>query len=403
MQPSKYRKGLRKAAAAAVFFALVSVSPSALFAASPEEETKPTWNLSFGYTSDYWRTLDGGLDTGDVFIGLGELVVDWEKASSGLRSKLHLIHTDGNSFSELVGDTHVISNIEADRATRVIEAWVEYAPSSDDRSIKFGLYDLNTEFDVSEVAGTLINSTFGIGIDFAQSGLSGPSIFPHTGLALRGRWRLGPRWLLQGVVIDGNPADTHSPRKFASVHIDSDEGLLLVGELEYRTDSWRTVVGHWRYSAKFDEFSGIADGSSRQSRRNSGTYGFVEGPIRQFDDRRLLAVLRLGTANPKFNIISSTIQAAMVLERPWLRREGESLSMGVAHARNGGPARRLAAVNGRVMLIHETVVELAWRVPISERIVLQPDLQFVLNPGAVDHGDNVWAGGVRIEVDLSPR
>jgi len=392
---------MRVCTAAVITICTMAAEP--LSAGNPAEKAAPEWDVSLGYTADYWRNLEGGLRTDDVFIGLAALDIGWKSASGDLRSKVQVIHSNGNSFAEIVGETNLISNIEADRATRLLEAWLEYAPNDGDRSVKLGLYDLNSEFDVSEVGGALINSTFGIGIDLAQSGVSGPAIFPWGGFAIRGRWRFDDRWMLQSALIDGAPADPDSPRKFASFDLDSDQGALWIAELEHRAAQWRAVIGHWRYSARFDEFDGLADGSSKKSRRNSGTYGLIEGPIRHFDDRRLLAVLRLGEANPQFNGIDSTIQAALVLERPWLRRDGEHVAMGVAYARNGGPARRLAAAAGDALLAKETIIEVSWRVPISERISLQPDLQYVIDPGSASDVDDAFAVGLRVEFDLTIR
>ncbi|MFM7396694.1 MAG: carbohydrate porin [Gammaproteobacteria bacterium] len=371
---------------AAVLVSATGGYPAELFSEDAAGDSTPSWHVSLGYTSDLWRNAEGGQKTGDTVLGNAELVVEWEGAPGGLRSRVHVIHNNGKSFSELVGDSHVVSNIEADRATRLLEGWVEYAPESDDRSIKVGLYNLNTEFDASEVGGALINSTFGIGVDAAQSGVSGPSIFPYTGLALRGRWRFDERWLLQGVVIDGVPVDPESLRKFVSLKLGSNEGALWVAELEQKAGDWRFVMGHWRYT----------------SEGNAGTYGFVEGSLWQSGDRRLLGMLRLGAAMPKFNTIGSTVQAALVLERPWLRREGEHLALGIAYARNGRPARRLLAAQGETLLSNETVIELTWRVPIAERVALQPDVQYILNPGSLAGVSDALAFGLRIELDLTP-
>lgn len=378
----------------------LSALASKAVAEEASSDTAPSWNVSLGYTSDFWRSLGGGRETGARFIGHAELVLDWVGASD-LRGRVHVIDNDGKSFSELVGDTHAISNIEADRATRILEAWLEYAPGSEDRSLKFGLYDLNSEFDVSEVGGALINSTFGVGVDVAQSGVAGPSIFPYTGLAMRARWRIDERWMLQGVVIDGVPKDLKSPRKLASLKLDSDEGALWVAELEHRAERWRAVIGHWRYTAPFEELDGLTVEHFRSSRGNSGTYGFVEGPIWQAGDRRLLAMLRLGAAEPRFNMIGSTSQAALVLERPVFRKEGEHIALGVAHARNGGAARRLADVYDDGLLKSETVIELTWRLPVHERLVLQPDIQYIVNPGSIPGVAGALAIGLRFEFDLS--
>lgn len=40
-------------------------------------DTAPSWSLSLGYTSDFWRNLDGGLESGARSIGMAEFVVDW--------------------------------------------------------------------------------------------------------------------------------------------------------------------------------------------------------------------------------------------------------------------------------------------------------------------------------------
>ena len=69
-------------------------------------------------------------------------------------------------------------------------------------SIKFGLYDLNSEFDAIEAAALFINPSHGIGPDFSQSGRNGPSIFPLTSLALRADYKLDDHWLVRAVILD---------------------------------------------------------------------------------------------------------------------------------------------------------------------------------------------------------
>lgn len=372
-------------------------------AESTDIKDEKSWNAAITYTGDLWRNTQGGIEQGGAYLDNLSFTLDWQSSVSGLRSHLHVIHNNGKSLSEKVGDTHVVSNIEADRGARVLEGWIEYGSATEpDRSIKAGIYDLNSEFDASEVGGALINSTFGIGIDAAQSGVAGPSIFPYTGLALRGRWRVNDSWLLQGAVIDGVPIDEDHPRRATSLKLSSKEGALAIAELEYQADAVRAVIGHWRYTAKFDEFDALAAGKEKTSRRNAGTYLFIEGPVWQSGDRRLLAMLRLGAANPQLNAIGSTAQAALVLERPFLNREGEHLALGLAQAHFGGPVRRLSALAGEELLARESVIELTWRLPLSKRISLQPDLQYIINPGSSPDIKDALVVGLRVEVALLP-
>lgn len=361
-----------------------------------------SWDAAVTYTSDLWRNTKGGIERGSAYLDSLSLTLDWQSPSNGLRSHLHVIHNNGKSFSEKVGDTHIVSNIEADRGTRFLEGWIEYGSVTNrDRSIKAGIYDLNSEFDASEVSVALINSTFGSGIDIAQSGVVGPSIFPYTGLALRGRWRINDSWLLQGAVIDGIPIDEDHPRRVTSLKLSSKEGALAIAELEHRVEKIRIVIGHWRYSARFDKLDVLAVGGGN-SRRNIGTYMFIEGPVKQSGDRRLLVMVRLGAANPQLNAIGSTAQAALVLERPVLNRDGEYLALGFAQARFGGPVRRLSLLAGEERLTRESVIELTWRLPLSKRIFLQPDLQYVINPSSDQDTQDAFVVGLRVEVGLLP-
>ena len=48
-----------------------------------------------------------------------------------------------------------------------------------------GRYDLNSEFYRLQSASLFLNSSFGIGPEFSQSGLEGPSIFPNTSVGAR--------------------------------------------------------------------------------------------------------------------------------------------------------------------------------------------------------------------------
>ena len=52
-------------------------------------------------------------------------------------------------------------------------------------SLLGGIYDLNSEFDRLQAAGLFLNSSFGVTPEIAQSGETGPSIFPRTAAGLR--------------------------------------------------------------------------------------------------------------------------------------------------------------------------------------------------------------------------
>ena len=62
-----------------------------------------------------------------------------------------------------------ISNIEANRGFEILESWVQFESNST-FSLKFGVLDLNAQFDHIESADFFINPSQGIGPDLSNTG-----------------------------------------------------------------------------------------------------------------------------------------------------------------------------------------------------------------------------------------
>lgn len=366
------------------------------------------WGLEAYYAGDLWQNVEGGIERGGAYLDSLDIIVSWDGGRAvgveGLSAQALVLWNNGGSISRKVGDSFLLSNIETVEALRLYEAWVQYAPVEAERSLRFGLYDLNSEFDATDTGAVFLNSTFGVGTDLSQSGIAGPSVFPFTALALRGRWRFDDGWRIQGALLDGVPGDPDRPERTA-VELSADDGVLGVLEVEHNADGRRWVLGHWRYSTDFDELSAtLPDGSPRRGDGNSGTYAFVETPLTGplAAGREASAVLRVGRADPRFNTFRDTLQFALTWQGGWLRREGEVMGIAVAHARNGDPARAAAASAGEPISRAETVVELTWKFPVTTHLTLQPDVQFIANPGSVPGRRDAWVIGMRFDLRLTP-
>lgn len=364
---------------------------------------RPVWDVEAYYAGDLWRNLEGGIERGGAYLDSLDVTVSWDGERAlgvkGLAAQALMLWNNGGSITDKVGDSFFLSNIETVESLRLLEAWVQYAPTDPERSLRFGLYDLNTEFDATDTTGVFLNSTFGIGVDVAQSGVAGPSIFPLTSLGLRGQWRFDEGWRVQAVLLDGVPGDPERPKRTA-IDLSSADGALGVLEVERNEGGRRWVIGHWRYSSKFDELAAtLPDGSPRRSRGNAGTYAFVETPLTGplAAGREASAVLRIGRADPRFNGFRDTVQAAVVWQGGPLRREGEVIGVAVAHARNGDQAMAAGSATGEPLRRDETVLELTWKFPVAPRLTLQPDLQYIIHPGSVPGRRNAVAAGLRFD------
>jgi len=364
------------------------------------------WRFGALYTGEYLHNLRGGLERGGAYIDNLDLTlqIDGERAFGvpGLTAMVYGLYNNGGSISgRYVGDAHAISNIETTQALRLFELWLDWQfGAGRGRSLRVGLYDLNSEFDASDVASLFMNSAQGIGVDFSQAGLNGPSIFPVTSLAARLEWPLADGWRLRGAVLDGVPGDPRHP-KATAVKLGNGDGALYVAEIERSAASLRFVIGHWRFTTTFDDLLQVdADGVPLQRDGSHGTYAFVEGELWRSaaGARRLTGVARVGVASPDVNPVHHTLRLGLVLHSPFADGGEDQLGLALATLRNGDPYRRSAYAGGMPLLRSETNVELTWRLAVNDWLTVQPNLQWVDNPGSDATVGNAWVLGLRFEL-----
>lgn len=380
------------------------------------------------YTADLVANARGGVETGVVGLGNLDLTarVDLEELA-GLRGTslfVYVLANHGEEPSAYVGDAQTLSNIEAPSAVRLYEAWVEKDFRGPRLSLLFGLYDLNSEFDVLESAGLFVNSSFGIGAEFAASCLNGPSIFPVTSLGLRVKWRPTSSLYLQGTVLDGVAGDPARPGETA-VRLSTREGALLAGEVgwilrregdeddggpRHRTHGpvgrraspdgirAKVAVGLWDYTRESTSLDPDAGGRRVESRPGAYLLGEWKATDGADDPSRGLTLsARVGVADPRTNRFVSYTGAAAVYRGLLPGRPADELGVGVAAAHNGNPFLEARRAEGRPAARTETAVELTYRIQ-GERWALQPDLQWVVNPGTDPTLDAALAAGVRAEL-----
>jgi porin len=364
-----------------------------------------TLGLGVAYTGDLRRNTTGGQAVGTAYAHALDVGVTWEsdRMLPGMKisSSVAVMYLGGDAISgQFVGDLQGINNIEAPPpGWRLYESWVQLSFGESPTSLRAGVLDLNAEFDTPVTQGLFIGSPFAIGTDLSQSGVRGPVVWPTTGLGIRVaggvvealQWRFG--------IYDGAPGTDDND--FTSVHLSSDEGALLIGELEYSSERIHKLsLGTWAYTAKFERI----DAALRPpAERESGNYGFYAtfdvalasvGPV-DFD-----AALRAGTAPAEFNAVDRYCGAAITATHLWAARPDDSLGIGIAWAHAGSPYRAVSDVDGAPTTSAETLVELAYRADLTDSLAVVPNLQFVADPGALRDPDDAWVIGLRFELEV---
>lgn len=370
---------------------------------SANERADRPVTISAVYTADIRSNVDGGIARGTRYLDNVDLQVavdaDGLIGWHGARLFVYGIYNNGVALSPtLVGDIQSVSNVETDvRAARLFEAWVEQDVGRN-ASIKVGLYNLNSEFDTTQSGGLFLISSHGIGPDFSQSGRNGPSIFPVTSLALRGEIKLGKNWLARVAVLDGVPGDPAHPARTA-IKLSGRDGALIVGEVDYLKGGTKAAIGVWGYTARFDDVAATAPDPA--GRGNTGAYVFVEHPLvgtRADDPQGLAGWLRVGVADARFNAIGSYFGGGLVYTGLFRGRKDDQAGISFAAANFGDRYRQGRTLAGDLTGRREIVLEAAYHTVLAPWLSVQPDVQYVINPGGDSRLRNAVVLGARIKI-----
>ncbi len=323
----------------------------------------------------------------------GAALLGWDDATA-----LHaeLLWNHGGKPNRRVATAQGISNLEvAQNSARVYASWIEHTFKTPGTQVLVGLYDLNSEFYATDASTLLIHPSFGIGIDFSQSGRNGPSIFPNLGLALRVRQPLGAAYYLQTAVIDGVPGDPRAPGRTV-IHLSRADGALVATEFGWqergadgpKAGHWG--VGAWFYSQRAERIDGGAP------EHNHGVYALAQAQWLDTDAGRITGFVRAGAANRRVNAIDLALDAGVLLERPVGRGGPSAITAGVAIARFGRAQRDAQAALGVTGAATETALEIGARWTPAPLLAAQPLLQRVWHPGG-RRDTAATIAGVRLE------
>jgi porin len=356
-------------------------------------------------TADFLYNARGGLRRDGTILGNFDLTFELDTAKAGgWKDGTFFLYGLGNwnsggYISDITGDLQVTSNIQASQAVRLYEAWYEHRFAGERLSLLVGLHDFNREFDATEYGSMFINSSFGISADIAQTA---PSIFPTTALALRVRARPTERSYLLAGVYDGKPGDPYDSKR-TTIKLSKDDGVFAALETGLahgeagRSDYYKLGIGTWMQTAEVENF----DGEFHD--RNFGVYLIGEKTLFTESDgaQGLGAFVQLGYADENRNQLAYYWGAGLRYIGLIPGRDHDEVGIAVASAWNGGKFIRFSRnVASTPVERTETVIEAAYRAEVLPGLILQPDLQYIINPSMDPKLDNALQLGIRLEMSF---
>jgi porin len=369
------------------------------------------FNIDAVYKNDLFSNLSGGFKTGTKSFYNFDLIIssDLEKLFGLYETNLviHFLGNGGGAINDLVEASQGISNIETVPSWKLYQLLVEKNLFDEKFSILFGLYDLNSEFDSRQSSSIFLNPSHGIGDDFAKSGLNGPSIFPNTSLALRFKINTSDNSYFQAAFLDGVPGDPDSPTG-TKIKLRKDDGLLIATEfalLDLTDDNQNSKVafGSWFYTHKFDVFENALTNSTLRFENNYGFYITAEKLLfsnSTNSNSGLKGFIRLGSANPNVNPVDFYFGTGFCFDGIFSNEQSDALGFALAFSHNSKKFRDVLFANSEFLKEYELNIEATYRFNITKWMVLQPDIQYIINPSYCAHSNSAFVTGMRIELNF---
>jgi porin len=342
-------------------------------------------------TTDVMALLDGGLDTGVDTPANFDLVFTQDTAAAGWWPNgsflLYFLGNTGGDPTARTGDLQTASNIEAFNTLKVYEASYEHRFADSRLAVLVGLHDMNSDFYALEHAGLFLNSSFGIGPDVSQTS---PSIFSTSALGTRLRVHVTDDVYFLAAIYDGIPGDPDNA-KGTHVKLDDGDGVFYINEIGVAGADdhyYKYSVGTWYHSAEFEDFAALPQED------NKGMYFLAERDITRDEDGQGTGVfVQLGLADGDRNQVGRYLGIGMTHTGLLPGRPEDVAGLAIANASNSGMFRALNPGIDR----SETAIELSYLITPAPWFTVQPDLQYIINPGMDPGVDDALVASLRFQ------
>ncbi|MBU3666353.1 MAG: carbohydrate porin [Chthoniobacterales bacterium] len=340
------------------------------------------------YTSQVWGNVTGGLKRGATYSGLFQfgLDADLEKAigwKGGSFNTTWVWIAGGSPTTDLTGALFPASGTEAPTGFRALDLWLQQKFFDDVATLRAGLFNIDRDFTVSRNAALMLNAAFGWPLLYNGS-LGGPPAYPFAAPGLYGSVEPGGGWKFQAAIMQGDvwpPAQ--NPTNFYW-KIDRMNGLLCAGEAQYAYDK-APLPGTVKLGVMFNTgYPDSVDGTG-EAWGGSFFYGIIDQLIWRepgcsadcpqglswFNRTGFSGTLDRSPVGMLFN-------TGFVYEGLFAGRDDDAAGIGLVWTQlSAGQAAQLDG-SGRGT---EMVLEATYQVQISPCLTLQPDVQFIVQPG----------------------
>ena len=362
--------------------------------------------LGIQETSEILGNLTGGRRRGAVYEGLTDLTLSIDlqpyfRGEGTVFARAYQIHGRGLSANN-IGNLATASGIEATRTTRLYELWYE-RPLADWLRLRIGQQAAGQEFMISSTAQLFVNATFGWPVLPAAALPSGGATYPLGTPGVRAHIDAGDGLNVLVGVLNGDPAGPGQGdpqlRDASGTAFRVNDGAFAIFETRYnpgnseRNGTYR--LGGWLHTGRtldprldsggLSLANPASSGAPRRRHRNYSFYAILDQPILEESPGLTVFARAMGAPGDR-NLVDFYVDAGIAYARPFGRPD-DTVGIAFGHARIGGAARGLdadvARFTGQPYPIRtgESVLEITYRLQVAPWWQLQPNFQYIFNPG----------------------
>lgn len=340
------------------------------------------------YTSQVWGNVSGGLKQGATYTGLMQfgLDADLEKAigwRGGSFNTTWVWIAGGSPTTNLTGALFPASGTEAPTGFRALDLWLQQSFFDKCLTLRAGLFNIDRDFTLCESGSLMLNAAFGWPLLYNGS-LGGPPAYPFAAPGLYGSLAPGGGWKFQAAVMQGDvwpPGE--NPTNFYW-RFNRMNGLLCAGQAQF---AWNKapLPGTAKVGALLNTGYSDYDNQSGAAWGNSFFYGIIDQTLWREPGccadcpQGLSWFNRTGfSGTPDRSVIGLLFNTGLVYDGLVPARDKDAAGIGLVWTQlSPDQAAQFQGSNRGT----EMVFEATYQAQLTPWLSLQPDVQFIVQPG----------------------
>jgi len=250
---------------------------------------------------------------------------------------------------------------------------------------------------LTDSSGNLLNTSFGM---YPSVALNVPvSIYPRGAASFFAKWKQSEKLAIQAAVFDGAPFAVAQNPYNVMWNLNPSKGLFSTLEIQYREIGEGVVKGNYKAGGYYHDgtFTNLAD-STQSVKGSYGLYLTLDRlviPENKADNQGLTVFLQGGSSPSAGNLVNFYLCPGLSYTGLIPSRPKDILSLGMVYS----------AINNKLnekwptrFTQSRSLVEINYKAMLGNHFSVQPDLQYIINPGANPSFSNCIVGMLRLGV-----